>query len=472
MSFASIHFIFFFLPIVLLFFFILPKGGWRNAVLVFSSLAFFAWEDPAHLPILVLSLVMNYSFGLVIDHLQTGRKTQWGRVTTWIAIGLNLLSLVFYKYLGFFSEMIQAVSRLQVNVKELSLPLGISYFTFSGISYIVDIYRKIEKPERNILRFSAFLIMFPKLIQGPITRYKDVKNELMSFHFVAEDVQWGIRRFITGLAKKVLLANSLATTSNKVFETDLTRLGADVAWFGLIAYSLVLYFDFSGYTDMALGLGRIFGLRLPENFNYPYASLSVADFWRRWHMTLITWFRTYVFFPLEYARRRHKFLRQPTDILIVFLLTGLWHGASWNFIIWGGYFGLILAVEAGSFGYTLKKAPRFLQSLYTLVLVMFGWIFFRLVNLTSWGLFFSALFGGNGWTHLETMRSLKIVSDVPIVGVAILFSLPIYKKYEAYFISGSGAKRIFADVVFIGIFLVSIAYILSNGFQSFMYTQF
>ena len=390
----------------------------------------------------------------------------------WMAVIVNILILCFYKYLGFFGEFIQTLTQIQIEINDQVLPLGISYFTFSGISYIIDIYQDVEKAEKNILRFSSYLIMFPKLLQGPITRFKELKNELLNPQFISEDVMQGVRRFIIGLTKKVILADSLSIAANKVFDADLTHIGASVAWYGLIAYTLEIYFDFSGYTDMAIGLGRIFGFKLPENFNFPYISRSITDFWRRWHLSLTSWFRNYLFIPLEFARKKEKHLRQQSNILIVFLLTGLWHGASLNFVLWGGYFGLILAIEASGFGKILKKVPKFIQHFYALILIMIGWIFFRITDIGEWGLFLKALFGANGWMDTVTLRTLNIVFYFPIIILAIVLSTPIFKTLEEKIALRAGIIRVLADIILIGIFIVVVGYILSNGYTSFMYAQF
>jgi alginate O-acetyltransferase complex protein AlgI len=472
MPFASIHFVFLFLPITLFLYYVIPNRYWKNFILVYASFFFFAWSDPTHIPLLFASILINYLFGLLIDLFTGKNHSLASRITMWIAVIINILILGFYKYLGFFGDNIQALFKIELDIKTQVLPLGISYFTFSGISYILDIFRGVEKAEKNILRFTSFLVMFPKLLQGPITRFGQVKNELLNPHFVMDDVLQGVRRFIMGLAKKVIIADSLAIAANKVFDGSLSKIGADVAWFGLIAYTLQIYFDFAGYTDMAVGLGMIFGFKLPENFNFPYISRSISEFWRRWHMSLTAWFRTYLFIPLEFARKKEKFLRQQSNILIVFLFTGLWHGASWNFVIWGGYFGLILAVEASGFGKILKKAPRFVQHFYSIALIMLGWIFFRLTDIKDWGPFFKALFGGNGWTGLENLRSYRILYYIPIVILAIVFSTSLLHTLETKLQLKSGVARIIMDVVYLAVFGLVICYMLSNGFSSFLYAQF
>jgi len=472
MAFSSIHFIFLFLPVILLAYFIIPNRTWKNLVLVLGSLGFFAWADLRHFPLLLLSLLINYLAGLLIQHANDHEKPKRAKALMVIALLLNLLILVFYKYFGFLGGIIQQILPLEITIQERALPLGISYLTFSALSYILDVHRGTEQAEKNLLRFTAYLVMFPKLIQGPITRYKDVKPGLFEPKVSLSDVSLGIRRFIIGLAKKVLIADSLAIASSKVFAANPTTIGAGVAWFGLLTYALTIFFDFSGYTDMALGLGGMLGFKLPENFNYPYISQSITDFWRRWHMSLTAWFRTYLFIPLEFKRRKAKFLRQPTNILLVFLLTGLWHGAGWNFIIWGGYFGLLLALEAAGFEKLLKKIPRVFRHLYTLFLVLLGWVFFRLTSPQSWGGFLAALFGRHGWTALETMRSLNILFYIPIAVIAIILCLPVLEWVKKVQPARPFLWNAALDLVHIAIFVLCVAYILANGFQAFMYAQF
>ena len=390
----------------------------------------------------------------------------------WIAVILNILILWFYKYLGFSVDAVQQITQVSINIKTPTLPLGISYFTFSGISYILDVYYKIEKAERSLLRFSTYLVMFPKILQGPITRFSQVKNELGSTVFNYEDILEGVRRFIIGLAKKVIVADSLAVATKKVFGADLHTIGMDVAWFGLIAFTLQIYFDFSGYTDMAVGLGKILGFKLPENFNYPYISRSISDFWRRWHMTLTSWFRNYLFIPLEFARKKEKHFRQQSDIFIVFLLTGLWHGASWNFLIWGGYFGLILALEASGFGKKLKTLPRIFQHIYALLLILIGWVFFRLTDVRDWGPFFGALVGANDWTGTTTLRTLNVIFFIPLLVLAVFLSTPWLRQFVERFYSKSLAARIVVDILYLCLFILIVGYILSNGYAAFMYGEF
>jgi alginate O-acetyltransferase complex protein AlgI len=472
MPFSSITFIFLFLPITLILFYILPRNGWRNFVLVAVSLVFFAWSDPTHIHILFLSIIINYSFGLFIHRAQAKHLERKTKTFLWIGIILNLLVLGFYKYSGFFFDILNIVLPINIDYTQKALPLGISFFTFSGLSYLLDIFNKVNAPEKNLVRFGAYLVMFPKLIQGPITRFIEIKDNLFHPKFIPLSMMQGVRRFIGGLAKKVILADSLSVATNKIFSADFSEMGAGLAWFGLIAYTLQIYLDFSGYTDMAIGIGQMLGFKLPENFNFPYISRSISDFWRRWHITLGAWFRTYLFIPLEFSRKKVKFLRQQSNLLVVFLLTGLWHGASWNFVIWGAYYGLILAVEASGFGKILKKSVPFLQHLYALILIMVGWVFFRITAIQDWGVFFGALLGFNGWQNLVTFRSLNILFYIPFLIPAILFSLPLMHTWTEKIKTKSGKALVALDLGFLLLFLFTITFILSKGFTAFMYVEF
>lgn len=473
MPLSSLHFIFVFLPVFLLLFYILPFSTWRNALMVVGSLIFFGWADPTNLPLLLLAILMNYVLGIVIGNRIGKVGRQAARPFMWIAVLLNLLILVFYKYTGFLLQSVADIANITIDYESKALPLGVSFFTFTGISYILDIYNKTEIAEKNIFRFSSFLIMFPKLLQGPITRFGQVKNDLLKPKVVTDDVMQGARRFIGGLAKKTLIADPLGMATDRILGAGVDSLGASIAWLALISYTLQIYLDFAGYTDMAIGLGKMIGLKLPENFDFPYISHSITEFWRRWHMTLTAWFRNYLFIPLEFARKREKFLRQQSNILIVFLLTGLWHGASWNFVIWGVYFGLILAIEAGGFSKWLKRLPVFIQHVYAMGLIMLGWVFFRITTIQDWGPFLGALFGANGWINpAVTMRSTNVLLYIPLVLIGALFSLPFMSRLEKKSCEKSRWLRLVWDVLYLLLFILSVSSILSNGFSAFIYAQF
>lgn len=472
MPFSSITFIFLFLPISLILFYIIPKKGWRNLILVGTSLVFFAWSDPAHIHVLFLSILFNYIIGIQLGSSKNFERKKRRKAYLWLGIFVNLFLLGFYKYTGFFLDIVETLFSLNVNLPQKALPLGISFFTFSGISYLVDIHNQVIHPEMNFIQFTSYLIMFPKLLQGPITRYTQIKNDFENHKFDSLELMEGARRFIGGLAKKVILADSLSIATNKIFSADFDKIGMSIAWFGLFAYTLQIYLDFSGYTDMAIGVGKMFGFKFPENFNFPYISKSISDFWRRWHITLGAWFRTYLFIPLEFSRKKVKVFRQQTNLLIVFLLTGFWHGASWNFIIWGLYYGLILVIESSGLNKVLKKTAPIIQHLYAFLLIMIGWVFFRIVSIQQWKPFFGALFGANGWRNLITFRSLNILFYIPFLIPSILFSLPYMNQLAMKIKERDDKLLILLDVGHLVLFLFTITFILSKGFTAFMYAEF
>lgn len=394
------------------------------------------------------------------------------RLFTAIGVVINVCILALFKYTGFFITSFNQLFHISLGVPVISLPIGISYFTFTGIAYLVDVYHQNIIAEKSFFRFTNYLIMFPKILMGPITRYSQVEENLSDKWFVNERFGTGVQRFVAGLGKKVILADNLAIVSGRVFGADFNAMDAGVSWFGLISYALQIFFDFSGYTDMAIGIGLMLGFNLPENFDFPYFSRSVTEFWRRWHMTLTGWFRTYIFIPLDFKWRRMGFLRQPLVIMIVFLLTGLWHGAGWNFILWGGYFGLILSIEALGMGKWLKKIPAGFQYFYSLFVVWIGWIFFRITDVGQWGEFFKSLLGFNGNGGEVTLRSLNILLYIPLILLGILWSTPLMGKLQCFLAQKGIFGRVLVFGFYTAVFVLSIAYLLSNGYTSFLYSQF
>ncbi len=472
MAFPSIHFIFLFLPITLLLYYLLPYRAWKHSILVLASLIFFAWADFSRLPVLIGSVLFNYLAGILLSTLLVKGKTVAARVVIWLGVAANIALLAVYKYLPLYLNAINPNLAACRALSGILMPLGISYFTFSAISYLFDVYHKALPAERNLLTFSAYFIMFPKLVQGPITRLKEVQSDLNKPVLTGDNLASGARRFIIGLGKKVILADSLAIIVTRVFDGNLKLIGADLAWYGLLAYTLQIYLDFSAYTDMAVGIGRMLGIRLPENFNYPYISRSVSDFWRRWHISLTAWFRTYVFIPLEFARRRQKHFRQASNIFIVFLLTGIWHGANWNFVAWGAYYGVILAFEASGGAKLLKNLPRLLQHLYTMALVTAGWLLFKFSDLYTLKLYVKTLIGRNGWLGLENLRSMNLLMYVPFIVLGILVSLPVVETACQRLLKVSPKFQLLLDACLLALFVISIAFVLANGFNVFIYEQF
>ena len=370
MHFTSQLFLFIFLPIALFLYCILPFKWWRTFFLLFSSLIFYAWGEPLFVFMLSFLVLLNWLLGKKISKSIQKDDKKMANITKIIGVILNLLPLFILKLLSSRS-FINFSDKLSVgNLSSIAFPMGLSFFAFTSISYLIDIYRKEISAENNFLDFSVFLLMFPKISQGPITRYKAVVSGIKKPVINIDTIANGLRRFVAGLAKKVLVADYLGVVSSKVFSLDPNSINPKIAWYGLIAFTLQIFLDFSAYTDMAIGLGSVLGIDLPENFDFPYVSKSITEFWRRWHMTLSGWFRSYLFIPLEISRRKVNLFRLETNLILVFLATGLWHGIGPNFILWGLYYGIIIALEANFLGKWLKKINPFFQHAITLLLII------------------------------------------------------------------------------------------------------
>lgn len=369
MVFSSLVFLWLFLPVVLVLYF-LAKDSYRNLLLLVASLFFYAWGEPIYLMVMVISIFINYVCGLKINN-KDGSKN---RIVLAAGIIINLLLLGVFKYSGFVIENINAVTGWDIAIKPLPLPIGISFYTFQSVSYLVDIYRGVCEPQRNIVKMGLFISFFPQLIAGPILKYYDIAAQIDNRKVSWEMFNEGAVRFLLGLAKKVIIANIMAKTADEIFALHVDSISTPIAWIGIVAYTFQIYFDFSGYSDMAIGLGKMFGFHINENFNYPYLANSIKDFWRRWHISLSTWFKEYLYIPL--GGNRKSTVKTYRNLLVVFFMTGLWHGASWSFVIWGLWHGFFLIVERIV---QLEKFLRFrlVQSFYTLLVVMCGWVFFR-----------------------------------------------------------------------------------------------
>ena len=470
MAFSSMTFLFGFLPLVLICNFLLPSK-WRtarNLVLLVFSLAFYVWGGLRLLPVLLASCALNWAGGLLAE---PGR----GHRNVWFLMGvlLNVGMLGYFKYTGFLVENLNALG-LGLTVPAILLPAGLSFFVFQGIAYLADVYRGTIPAERNPLRLTLFMAFFPQLLQGPILRYGDFAPQLDHRRETIHDTAEGATRFCFGLAKKLLLADALGQTANAAFAAG-DNLTVGLAWLGAIAYTLQLYFDFSGYTDMAVGLGRIFGFALPENFNYPYVSKSASEFWRRWHQTLSFWFRDYVYIPLGGNRVSRG--RQLGNLFVVWLLTGLWHGSAWTFVAWGLYYALLLTGEKFLWGGRLKKLPSAVQHLYALVLVTMGWVLFRAADLGQAFHVLSAMFGfapGGLWSGEATYFLSQFRWEWII---AIPAALPVKNWLQARL--EDRKTRLSAAVLFavpkllaLALLGLSVVRLLSSSFRSFLYFQF
>ncbi|WP_186160692.1 MBOAT family O-acyltransferase [Burkholderia gladioli] len=421
MVFSSIVFLGLFLPVTFVTYYLAP-ARFRNALLALASIVFYAWGEPRFVILMLGSVAMNFWGARLLD------RTRARRRVLGCLVGLNLLLLGIFKYANFAVDNLNALlvpaGLSAISIKAVALPIGISFYTFHAISYLVDIYRRNATPNRNIVDYSLYIMLFPQLVAGPIIRYKDIHTQLARRDSTLDDITAGILRFTMGLAKKVLIANQLGLIADTGFNAPADQLGAAAAWFCLLCYTLQIYFDFSGYSDMAIGLGRLFGFRFPENFNYPYSARSIQDFWRRWHISLSTWFRDYVYIPLGGNRRGEG--RTLLNLWIVFLLTGIWHGASWNFVVWGALHGFFLMLER--FGRNAGlPVPRPLAQLYAMLVVMLAWVFFRTESLPQARHYLLALIGH--WPAAQqgvTLASLWSTQTLVLLVVAVLLALGAY----------------------------------------------
>lgn len=470
MAFNSMAFLFGLLPAVLVCYFLLP-ARWRtgrNWVLLVFSLAFYAWGGVRMVPFLVLSILLYWGGGLLVA---PGRSHRKGWLMASLVVNVGILA--YFKYTGFLLENLNALG-LGVTVPEILMPAGISFYTFQGISYLVDVYRGTVAAERNLPRLALYFAFFPQMIQGPILRYGDMAADLRQRQESLEDITAGLTRFCFGLAKKLLLADALGQAADAAFASG-DRLTVGLAWIGAVGYTLQLYFDFSGYTDMAIGLGRVFGFRLPENFNYPYITRSAGEFWRRWHMTLSFWFRDYVYIPLGGNRCARG--RQIVNILVVWMLTGLWHGSAWTFVAWGLYYAALLLGERFLWGKALETLPGAVRHLYALVLVIVGWVFFRSATLTQAGQMIASMFGfapGGAWSGETTYYLLQFRWEWIL---AIPAALPIKPWLEGKLTKADTALSrsvlLWGPKLLAGVLLaLSILRLLSATFTSFLYFQF
>lgn len=431
MVFSSIVFLFLFFPVVLAAYFAMPKGG-RNVLLLSASLVFYAWGETTFVFVMLGSIALNYGFGLWIER---ARGTRYARLPVVLGVLVNLELLALYKYSTFFIDNLNAAlgwfDVAPIMLEGRHLPIGISFFTFQAMSYIIDVYREEAKPQRNPFNLALYIALFPQLIAGPIVRYQTIAEELHSRRSRLEDVAEGIKRFIIGLGKKVLIANTVAGGADQIFALPANELTTPLAWFGIACYAIQIYFDFSGYSDMAIGLGRIFGFHFLENFQWPYIAQSIQEFWRRWHISLSTWFRDYLYIPLGGSRGGRG--RTAFNLVAVFFLCGLWHGASWNFALWGLFHGAFLVLERGPFGRWLAAWPRPLRHTYVLLAVLAGWVLFRVESLGAAGIFFSALCGFTEGSSVVRPLPLYATTDrVIALGIGVLFAMPLLPALREY----------------------------------------
>lgn len=443
----------------------------KNIILLCASLFFYAWGEQLYLLILLFSILLNYGIGLLID-LSKGKRA---KIVVFIGVIANLFILGYYKYYNFLVDSINQIFSLEIKIDDISLPIGISFFTFQAISYLIDVYRKKVLVQKNIFNLALYISFFPQLIAGPIVRYNDIEKQLNARKHTWEGFSSGVERFAIGLAKKVLIANSVGQLADSVFQTPSDQLTLVTAWLGIIAYTLQIYFDFSGYSDMAIGLGRMFGFKFLENFNYPYISKNISEFWNRWHISLSNWFRDYVYIPLGGNRKGE--LRSYINLLIVWTLTGFWHGASWTFMMWGLYYGILICIEKKWLLGWMRQRWQPFQHIYTLIFVMIGWVFFRADNFSYSIQYVKSLFGIQ--TDIWDNMSIYLIHDYAIILlIGILFSLPIYNLVidKLNGIKESGWIVILINFMKLGFYgalvLVSTIYLVNSTYNPFIYFRF
>ena len=468
MLFSSTTFLFFFLPIVLILYYTVCRKSrmLQNVFLFLASLLFYAWGEPIFVLVMLLSIFMNYVFGLAINKYKDKKST--AKVFLFITAVFNLGILFIFKYLAFVIENINNLSGADFYVPQIALPLGISFFTFQAMSYVIDVYRG-EQVQKNPLNVGLYIAFFPQLIAGPIVRYETVAYQIQCRKETFDDFSSGVCRFIIGLSKKVLLANTLAIVADSAFNSDVGNISVAFSWLGAIAYTLQIFFDFSGYSDMAIGLGRMFGFKFLENFDYPYISSSITEFWRRWHISLGTWFRDYVYFPLGGSRVKHK-SRLILNLFIVWMLTGIWHGANWTFILWGFMYFVLLTFEKLT---NLHKSGKlvWLRHIYTLLFVILGWVLFRADNVTEAFSYIAAMFGGTG-TLIDNEALFLLKENIVYFVFAIIISTPLLKSLYYKHFQGKKVVSVLVVVVLMVLFLVSVTYLVKGAYNPFIYFNF
>lgn len=464
MVFSDSVFLFMFLPLTLAVYYAVPFA-FKNTVLFLTGLLFYAWGEPVYVLIMLLSTAIDYCAGRLMDRFDSSKKIR--KATLLVSVVMNLSLLGIFKYGSFFIGSVNGIFGSAIPDPGLPLPIGISFFTFQSMSYTIDLYRRNIKVQKNFIDFAAFVTMFPQIVAGPIVRYEDVSAQLACRRIDLRSMSDGITRFVCGMCKKVLIANSIGALWTDVKAQDYASMPAATAWLGIAAFTLQIYFDFSGYSDMAIGLGKMLGFDFPENFRYPYNSKSIAEFWRRWHITLGDWFKSYVYFPLGGSRGSTAATIRNT--LIVWLLTGLWHGASWNFILWGLYYGVLIILEKFIFRRLLERTPSALRHILTMLAVVFGWVIFEITSPASELEFVKAMLGfGGSFANSFTLNALHNYAVTFIAAIAISTGIPLKmckklpeKRADTLSLVGEAAGM-----------TACIACLVDSGYNPFLYFNF
>lgn len=468
MLFSSIVFLFTFLPAVVILYYLLPVR-FRNVILLLASLVFYAWGEPVYLFLMLLSILFNYFSGLdIARNLQDKRAAKRSLVFNLI---INLAVLGFFKYERFVLDTLNGILPVHISYHALPLPIGISFYTFQILSYIIDVYRGNVKVQTNLPNFALYVTMFPQLIAGPIVQYADVDEQLASREVSRTKFGEGSMYFIRGLAKKVLLANTSGMIFTEVSGLAKGNIAVMTAWLGAFAYMFQIYFDFSGYSDMAIGLGKMFGFEFNMNFNYPYVSKSITEFWRRWHISLSSWFRDYVYIPL--GGNRVSKIKHIRNLLIVWFLTGLWHGAAWNFVAWGLYYGVILIIEKYLLSPVLDRLPDVVRHIYSIVLVVIGWVLFFSSSFGQAADYIRVMFGAGAHGFADRESMYLLTSNLILWLILIFGSTPlVHFRYEHMLRTKKWNTTIINSVVYVALFIVCIAYLVTETYNPFLYFRF
>ena len=471
MVFSSSVFLFAFLPLTLLVYFLIPAGFVmaRNTALLIASLIFYGWGEPKYIIVMLVSIIANYVLALLIDKYNTAGKRSMAKAMLVVDVAVNLGLLGFFKYTDFLIDTVNGITGADFDLLEIALPIGISFYTFQAMSYVIDVYRGKVEGQKNFIVLAAYITLFPQLIAGPIVRYSDVEKQMKKRTSDKERISVGIRRFIIGLSKKILIANQMAVIWDEIYAmvAQGDDPGAALCWIGAVAFTFQIYFDFSGYSDMAIGLGRMFGFRFNENFNHPYISKSITEFWRRWHISLSTWFREYLYFPL--GGNRVSVARHIFNLFIVWALTGLWHGANWTFVFWGLYYCVLLILEKYVYGKAIDKAPALIGHIYTMLAVGIGWVFFMSDTIGDALVYLKTCFFAGGYPILNTNTIFFLRTSLVLMVIAIICSTELPSKAVKRLREKIPAAWLF---VITATLILSTAYLLYSSYNPFLYFRF
>ena len=470
MVFSSLFFIFFFLPIILIFYFFAKSDQLKNVILVFFSLIFYAWGEPIWFVLLIISAIVDYLNGIFVENNKHSKIAMLGVISTLI---FNLGLLCTFKYADFFIENVNFLIGTSFKAPGLILPIGISFYTFQTISYTLDVYNGKVKAQRSFLNFLTFVTLFPQLVAGPIVRYSIIQNQLSKRQVSWEGFNKGVERFCKGLFKKVAIANTAGAIANQLLDKDIHSISFFGGWMGLIIFGLQVYYDFSGYSDMAIGLGKIFGFDFNENFNHPYTAKSITDFWRKWHMSLSTWLSDYIFTPIMIRFRDHRVASLIIATTTTFFVSGLWHGASWNFVLWGLYFGFWVLFESLFFAKILKRAPSLVQHVYFIALIIPSWMLFYYTDFNKIKILGATIFSFNNISaDLESLLLIK--ENMYWLILAILFSLPTFKLLMGlvHKIKNNLVVNLLNTSITVMFFVISIILLVGSSYNPFLYFRF